>query len=257
MRSDVGAACPLGLAGTRPCDFPFDFVGIDFAEVNLAEADLAELNFGEVELDDAAFFFFLDAEEAVCAAAGRTDAVNRATLVSSAAINRNSRICLVIVFPSVNFETLLRYAPARLLFRRGYGSSQIHRIELIASRASHHLEQNVLSRFQSRDSAAILGHRVDGRMIDFGDDISAHKSDILGKTCRIHCGNERALHIFITGSARAIASQVFQAQTEFGRRRSALASAGGSSAIREKLGAIRNRDGGFVFFLVAHVRNAH
>lgn len=107
MRSEVGAACPLGLAGTLPRDFPFDFV-----ETVFAEADLLELDFAEAELDDAVFFFFLAAEEAVCAAAVRTDAVKRAMLVSSAAVDRNSRIRLVIVFPSVDPEIFLRYRAA-------------------------------------------------------------------------------------------------------------------------------------------------
>jgi hypothetical protein len=97
----------LGLAATLLRLFPFDLEEVVFTEVVLtdgdfAEPDFVELDFVEDDDEEAAFFFFFAAEEVDCAAAGRAACeIWAPTLVRSAAPKRNSRIRLIIVYPSL------------------------------------------------------------------------------------------------------------------------------------------------------------
>src|ERR1700704_5954935 len=100
---------------------------------------------------------------------------------------------------------------------------------------------------------AVVRSRGNGRMVDLGDEIAADKTNIFGEACRIDLGDQHTFHILESGAARAICSEVFDTQPELNWRWSIVAIAAVRGVIRKNLCAIRDRQAGFVLFLVADI----
>ncbi len=142
-----------------------------------------------------------------------------------------------------------------LFFRSRNYTGEENGIKLVSTRAPPDFEQNVLSRFQAGNNALVLRNGRNVVVVDFRNDVAANEADILGKTCRIDLGHQNALHVFEAGAACAIGSEIFDAQSEFNRGWPVFAIAAVRCAVRENLGAIRDRQTGVMLFLIANVRN--
>src|ERR1700687_390283 len=147
----------------------------------------------------------------------------------------------------------IRPARVKLLFRSRNRTSQEDRVKLISTSPPPDFEQDVLPRFQTRNSAPVLRDRRNGRVIDFGDDVATGESNVLCKACRIDLCNQHALHILEPGAACAIGSEIFDTQPEFDGGRSAIATGPVRRAVRENLCTIRDGQAGFMLFLVADI----
>jgi len=130
-------------------------------------------------------FFFLAEVEEVCAAPGwlAADAAG-AALMRSAAPKIDNIFRLLIV--SSTFRSQFD-----LLLRRWNDPGQINRVELVAARPPHDLEQHIRARLQTRNRAAILGHGIHRGVVDFGNDVAASEAHILGKAGRVDGSDQR------------------------------------------------------------------
>src|SRR5882762_6566697 len=64
-------------------------------------------------------------------------------------------------------------APVLLLLRGRDRTSQVNRVKLGPTRAPPDFEQDVFPRFHARDGMAVVRHRGNGRVVNFGDEIAA------------------------------------------------------------------------------------
>src|SRR5712692_7236378 len=100
---------------------------------------------------------------------------------------------------------------------------------------------------------AVVRNRRNSRVVDLGDEVAADKTNVLGEACRIDRSDQHTFHIFESGAARAICSEILDTQPELDWRRSTVTIPAVRGAIGENLGAIRNRQAGFMLFLVPDI----